>query len=63
MFEALCELSPDNAPAESDDWLERCIDFLPKRGARQKFYDIRKQLVDKGYLLCDTAGVVTRRLE
>lgn len=62
-FEALCQLAPDNKPVYVDGWKDACGEFLGTRDLRKRFYDIKQALVDKGYVIVDNKGMVTRRLE
>jgi hypothetical protein len=62
IFDALCALSPNNEPVSVDAWREACEEFLSERGLSKHFWDIRGKLLDKGYVLADNKGMVTRRM-
>ena len=63
-FEVLCRLAKDNAPVAVEQWREACEEFLGSgRTVRQTFFKIKSTLLDKGYILCDDGGMITRRME
>ena len=62
-FEALCILRPDNSPVSNAEWLSACEAFLPQKGVRQRFYDMKQSLLDKGLVVLDPSGGYIRRLE
>lgn len=62
-FDALCRLSPNNAPVSPERWSEVCMEFLTGKTRKQSFYKLKTTLLDRGYIVCDDAGIVTRRLE
>lgn len=61
-FDVLCELRPDNRPVADGEWREACAQFLGNKSLSQRFYDIKKSLKAKGYVLVDEQGMVTRRM-
>jgi len=44
-----------------NEWKEKCSEFLPARKAA--FYDLKNNLLRKGYIAVDDEGMVTRRCE
>lgn len=60
-FDTLCVLSPNNDPVDLKTWFEGCREFLPKAAA-QRFYDLKRTLMMKGYIEVDNMDRVTRRL-
>lgn len=60
-FDVLCEIAPNNVPVSELKWREACAGFLPKRQA--SFWDMRKTLVQRGFVIADETGMVTRRME
>lgn len=60
-FDTLCVLSPNNDPVDLKAWFEACREFLPKAAA-QRFYDLKRTLLMKGYIEVDNMDRVTRRL-
>jgi RecA/RadA recombinase len=62
-FEVLCDLRPDNAPLADHEWREACGAFLGGKNVAQRFYDIKRVLRTKGYIVIDEQGRVTRRCE
>lgn len=62
-FDALCELRPTNEPVVDSEWREACRAFLGDKGLSQRFYDIKVALRKKQYIVVDSQGMVTRRLE
>ena len=61
-FDLLCELRPTNDPITEVEWREGCSAFITK-GLAQRFYDIKKVLLQKKYIVIDDAGMITRRCE
>jgi len=62
-FDVLCDLSPDNQPVASEDWMAACLEFLSKTRPGQAFNDMRKALKDKGYIVFDPRSkMVTRSM-
>lgn len=62
-FDVLCELRPTNDPITDVEWKEACRDFLGDRDVNKRFWDIKKNLMHKGYVEVDEQGMVTRRCE
>ncbi|MEK9726102.1 MAG: bifunctional DNA primase/polymerase [Rhodospirillaceae bacterium] len=60
-FDTLCVLSPNNDPVDLKAWFDGCREFLPKAAA-QRFYDLKRTLMMKGYIEVDNMDRVTRRL-
>jgi len=61
-FKTLCKLAPDNAPVTLEAWSEACTAFLGTRDLRKKFYDIHQGLLEKGYVVANSDGLLTRRM-
>lgn len=61
-FEVLCSLRPDNAPITSREWQDNCVEFLGQKAIAQRFYDIKRQLLAKGYIVVEN-DLITRRME
>ena len=57
------QLKPDNAPCNLGDWQEACRAFLGNKSVAQRFYDLKKVLLQKGYVSVDEQGRATRRME
>lgn len=64
-FDALCRLSPDNAPVHRDKWCKACVDdFLADNAhPKQRMAEYRKTLRLAGKIVEGEDGMVTRRLE
>ena len=62
-FDVLCELRPTNDPITDVEWKEACRDFLGDRDVNKRFWDIKKNLMRKGYVEVNEQGMVTRRCE
>ena len=62
-FEVLCGLSADNSPVALETWRNGCKEFLSEHNFSKRFYDLKKQLVDKGYVVVNENGSITRRME
>jgi len=62
-FEALCAMSPNNAPVQELAWREACRDFLGDKAFNQRFWDVKKALLKKQIVFVDGNGGITRRLE
>ncbi len=62
-FEVLCTLRPNNAPITTGEWRDGCSEFLGGKNVAQRFYDIQKTLLGKGYIVKDKEGLITRRME
>jgi len=60
-FEVLCALRPDNAPITSREWQDNCVEFLGQKAIAQRFYDIKRQLLGKGYIVVEN-DLITRRM-
>ena len=61
-FDVLCERWPDNKPVAAFEWRDACSEFLGGKNVAQRFYDIQKTLLRKGYIAKDDNGMVTRRM-
>ena len=61
-FDLLCELSPGNTPVAAGDWKTKCAEFLGPRSVAQRFYDVKKTLAAKGYIIVDQYDNVTRKM-
>ena len=46
-FDVLCAGWPDNKPADPLEWRDACSEFLNGRNVAQRFYDIKKGLLQK----------------
>ena len=62
-FEILCDLRPTNAPVTAAEWKDKCVEFMGTKNMAQRFYDIKRILAAKGYIVVDEDGMVTRRME
>jgi hypothetical protein len=62
-FDVLCNIAKDNRPIHADVWRDACKEFLGAKSLAQRFYDIKKNLLVKGYVLADEKGMITRRSE
>lgn len=62
-FDVLCQLSPDNSPVNALDWMANCREFLGTKSVSQRFYDLKKTLLAKGYIVVGEQGLITRRME
>jgi hypothetical protein len=61
-FDVLCQLKPDNAPITQTPWRDACSEFLGSKNVAQRFFDIKKVLLAKGYITIDEQGMITRRM-
>jgi hypothetical protein len=59
----LCDLAPDNAPVSTEAWMAGCAEFYGERDLRRKFFEVKRALLDKGYVSQDNDGMVKRRLQ
>ena len=59
----LCDLAPDNAPVATEAWMAGCAEFYGERDLRRKFFEVKRVLLDRGYISQDNEGMVKRRLE
>jgi hypothetical protein len=62
-FDVLCDLRPDNSPVADYEWKDRCAEFLGNKDVAKRFYDIKRALRQKGYIVIDEQGRVARRCE
>ena len=62
-FQVLCDKWPSNEPVHLDSWKEHCREFLPKAGVSQRFFDIKRKLLEANMICEDVQGRITRRLE
>lgn len=62
-FDVLCSMAPDNKPVDPLVWRDACEEFLPKTRRAQSFYDMKKLLIQRGFIDQNTKGYVTRRME
>ena len=62
-FQVLCDHWPDNSPADLDSWKEHCREFLPKAGVSQRFFDIKRRLLEADLIVEDKAGRILRKME
>lgn len=62
-FQTLCDKWPSNEPVHLDSWKEACREFLPKAGVSQRFFDIKRKLLEADMIAEDSQGRITRRLE
>jgi hypothetical protein len=60
-FEVLCQMSANNTPVQLNDWRDECKEFLGAKAIAQRFYDIKKALLIKGYIVVD-GGCATRKM-
>lgn len=60
-FEVLCSLRPDNSPVTAREWQDNCLEFLGTKGVSQRFYDVKRNLLAKGYIVVDD-DLITRRM-
>lgn len=61
-FEVLCSLRPDNTPVTAREWQDNCTEFLGTKGVAQRFYDMKRQLLQKGYIVVND-DLITRSME
>ena len=61
-FDVLCELRPNNSAVSEGEWRDKCAEFLSSRNLAQRFYDIKKNLRQKGYIVVDEQGLITRKM-
>lgn len=61
-FDVLCSLRPDNSPVTAREWQDNCVEFLGTKGVSQRFYDIKKTLLTKGYIVVEN-DLITRRMD
>lgn len=61
-FDLLCSRWPDNRPVDPLEWRDACKEFLTGKNLAQRFYDVKKVLLAKGYIEQDNKGYVTRRM-
>jgi hypothetical protein len=61
-FDKLCELRPDNTGITAREWQDGCVEFLGSKGVAQRFYDIKRQLAAKGYVIVED-DLIKRRME
>jgi hypothetical protein len=61
-MEVLSDLAPDNKPVAPEVWKEKCKEFLGKN-VNQRFYDMKRALLEKGVIVEAASGFITRRLE
>jgi len=62
-FDVLCALRPDNKPITAGEWRDGCAEFMGGKNVPQRFYDIQKTLLGKGYIVKAEDGQITRRME
>lgn len=62
-FDVLCQIRPTNKPVTVGEWRDACAEFLGGKQIAQRFYDVKKQLLAKGYIDQDEEGLITRRCE
>jgi len=62
-FEVLCEISPDNKPVDVAEWRSACKVFLGEKTVSARFFDLKKALLAKGYVVAGASGTVTIREE
>jgi hypothetical protein len=62
-FDVLCALRPDNGKITLGEWRDGCAEFLGGKNVAQRFYDIKKTLLAKGYVVVDDNGLFTRRMQ
>jgi hypothetical protein len=62
-FDVLCELRPDNTAITAAEWQEGCRDFLGTKSVAQRFYDLKKVLLRRGFIVVDNDDMITRRCE
>lgn len=61
-FDLLCALRPNNGPISPPEWREACKEFLGDKNVAQRFYDIQKTLLAKGYIVKDDDGLIRRKM-
>jgi hypothetical protein len=61
-FDVLCQLRPDNKPVDMVTWRTACVEFLGTKNTAQRFYDIKKILLAKNYIVAE-GDCFKRRLE
>ena len=61
-FDALAAKWPDNRPVDPLDWRDACSEFLGERNVAQRFHDLKRTLLIKGYVFVDEQGKITRRM-
>ena len=62
-FDILCQIRPTNDPVTSGEWKDACAEFLGNKNVAQRFYDIKRILTVKGYVVTAEDGRITRRME
>lgn len=62
-FDALCGITPGNKKVDVATWRDACRDFLGDKNVNQRFFDIKKGLMMKGYVGVDEFNLVQRKLE
>lgn len=62
-FALLCDMSPGNRPVLESKWRDKCEEFLPEKRTKTSYYDLRKILIDRGYIVIYDDGTIARRLE
>jgi len=62
-FQALAAMAPDNKPVAPEDWKGMCVEFLGGKNVNARFFDLKKALLQKGCVVVDKNGFVTRRME
>ena len=60
-FDVLCALRPDNRPVTAPEWRDACKEFLEGKSGAQRFYDLKKTLLSKGYIALDGENI-TRQM-
>jgi hypothetical protein len=61
-FDVLCNMALDNRPIDPLEWREKCSEFLGGKSLAQRFYDIKKTLLAKGYIVVLDSGFVQRKM-
>lgn len=62
-FDVLCAMSPDNAPVHAEAWREKCrVEFLTKSRVSASFFELKKKLLQAGYIEMNAQGLVSRRM-
>lgn len=60
-FDILCQMAPDNQPIDMVEWDRKCrAEFLGTRKA--SFFEMKKILIEKGYVTMSEQGLVSRRM-
>ena len=63
-FDVLCDMAPDNAPVTTEEWREACEEFMGQgKTLVKRFWSIKEELKERGYILIDTKDKITRSLE